>query len=117
MRELIIAGAAALLLTACNRGGNADQQAAIEQNVETQVVATNDVTAIDAATGQAANMAADVAYMPEETEAANDAAPAKTASGDKSATKPQPERSAKRPAQADSNEPALAAEPAPANAV
>jgi len=117
MRELIIAGAAALLLTACNKGGNADQQAAIEQNVETQVVATNDVTAIDAATGQAANMAADVAYMPEDTEAANDAAPAKASPGDKPATKPQPERSAKRTAPAENSEPAPAAEPARANAV
>ena len=66
MRNPTLTAVAALALASCGGGDGADSGAAAEQNVTTQVVATNDVTAIDAATGAAANMAADVDYMPNE---------------------------------------------------
>ncbi|MBA2772233.1 MAG: hypothetical protein H0U34_09545 [Sphingomonas sp.] len=78
MRELILLGAAAIALSACSPEPSAEERAAAEQNVTSQVVATNDTTAIDAATGEAANMAADVDFMPEvnlESDG-NEAAPA-----------------------------------------
>ena len=65
MRKLILCGAAAIALSACNPEPSAQERAAAEQNVTSEVVATNDTTAIDAATGQAANMAADVDFMPD----------------------------------------------------
>lgn len=65
MRELILLGGAALALCACGSEQSAEERAAAERNVTSEVVATNDTTAIDAATGEAANMAADVDYMPE----------------------------------------------------
>jgi len=65
MRELILLGGAALALCACGSEQTAEERAAAERNVTSEVVATNDTTAIDAATGEAANMAADVDYLPE----------------------------------------------------
>ena len=78
MRELILLGAAAMALSACDSGPSAEERAAAEQNVTSEVVTTNDTTAIDAATGQAANMAADVPFLPEAGNEAdgNEAAPA-----------------------------------------
>ena len=77
MRSLILPAVAAMALSACNPEQSAQERAAAEQNVTSLVVATNDTTAIDAATGQAANMAADVDFMPELENAAggNAAAP------------------------------------------
>ncbi len=65
MRDLILLGAAAVALCGCGQEQSAEERAAAEQNVTSQVVATNDTTAIDAATGEAANMAADVGFMPD----------------------------------------------------
>ena len=65
MRAVILAGVAALALASCGGNDTTQEGAAGEENVASEVVSTNDVTAIDAATGEAANMAADVDYMPE----------------------------------------------------
>jgi membrane protein involved in colicin uptake len=65
MRELILPGFAALALCACGSEQTAEERAAAERNVTSEVVTTTDTTAIDAATGEAANMAADVDFMPE----------------------------------------------------
>jgi hypothetical protein len=53
---------AALALTACGGKSTAGNSAATEENAASEAVVTNDVTAIDAATGEAANMAPDVNY-------------------------------------------------------
>lgn len=53
---------AALALSACGSKNAADNSALAEDNAASQTVVTNDVTAIDAATGEAANMAPDVNY-------------------------------------------------------
>lgn len=65
MRALILLGVAATALSACGGDQTPRNTAASEANVTSQLAATNDTTAIDAATGEAANMAADVVFMPE----------------------------------------------------
>ena len=58
MRRLILA-AALLAATACNREQQAEETAGVDQNVAVEAIGGNDLTAIDAATNDAANMAAD----------------------------------------------------------
>ena len=110
MRDLILLGAAAAALSGCNPEPSAEERAAAERNVTSEVVQTNDTTAIDAATGEAANMAADVPAIPslENEVAGNEAAPA--SEGRRTATPPRP-RPAPRPRQQDAPE----ADDSPAN--
>ena len=58
MRRLILA-AALLAATACNREQQAEETIGVDQNVAVEAIGGNDLTAIDAATNDAANMAAD----------------------------------------------------------
>lgn len=60
MRKLIILGA--LALASCGGNQQANNAAVSEESGAGDITAVNDTTAIDAATGQAANMAADVNY-------------------------------------------------------
>ena len=64
----------ALALASCGHKTAADNSAVAEQNAETATIVTNDVTAIDAATSEAANMAADVNYTFNEATVANNGA-------------------------------------------
>jgi hypothetical protein len=66
MRSLI--PIAAFLLVSCGQDQAANDAAVAEESESAQVSAVNDVTAIDAATGEAANMAADVNYSLNEAE-------------------------------------------------
>ena len=59
MRAITFAVAAALTLTACGKDEAADESRS-GSNLTAAAIASNDVTAIDAVTGEAANMAADV---------------------------------------------------------
>ena len=60
MRSLIIiAGALALSLAACRNNDQADNTQNIDENLTAENIVSNDVTAIDAVTGDAANMAAE----------------------------------------------------------
>lgn len=60
MRPLILISS--LALAACGGNGPANTAAASEGSAAEGVSAVNDITAIDAATGEAADMAADVNY-------------------------------------------------------
>jgi hypothetical protein len=60
MRALILISAAALSLAACRNNDQADNTQNIDENLTAENIVSNDVTAIDAVTGDAANMAADV---------------------------------------------------------
>jgi hypothetical protein len=60
MRIAIVA--AALALAACSNNGQADNTQNVDENLTAESIVSNDVTAIDAVTGDAANMAADVDY-------------------------------------------------------
>ena len=62
MRSKMLISFAAIALTACGGSKSAQDSSAPEQSAADDSLATNDVTAIDAATGEAANMAADVNY-------------------------------------------------------
>lgn len=64
MRAMILLVSMAAL-SACNDDQASGNDSAAERNVTSEVAATNDTTAIDAATGEAADMAADVDFMPE----------------------------------------------------
>ena len=113
MRALILAGVAALSLASCGGNDTAQEGASGEENVASEVVATNDVTAIDAATGEAANMAADVDYMPEPLDnAAENGASANSASP---ARRTAPARPRPQPAASAAPEAEPAAEPAETN--
>ena len=52
--------AALLALSACNKGAQVDNSADAGDQLTADSIVSNDVTAIDAVTGAAANMAADV---------------------------------------------------------
>ncbi|MGI8705519.1 MAG: hypothetical protein ACR2JJ_06975 [Sphingomicrobium sp.] len=66
MRSLI--PIAAFILASCGGNQTANDAAVAEESKSSQVSAVNDATAIDAATGEAANMAADVNYTFNEAE-------------------------------------------------
>ena len=59
MRALILISAAALSLAACKNNDATDNTQNIDENLTAENIVSNDVTAIDAVTGDAANMAAD----------------------------------------------------------
>lgn len=52
--------AAALALSACRNNDQKDNTQNVDENLTAENIVSNDVTAIDAVTGDAANMAADV---------------------------------------------------------
>jgi hypothetical protein len=60
MRAFILVAGAILSLAACGRSNDAGQVQNADESLSAQSIVSNDVTAIDAATGDAANMAADV---------------------------------------------------------
>jgi|SRR3954451_18143964 hypothetical protein len=67
MRLLILVAGSSLILTACGNKGQTDNTLNVDENMAAENIVSNDVTAIDAVTGDASNMAADVNY----TEALN----------------------------------------------
>ena len=77
MRILILVAGCALALSACGKNKAADNSVAIDANADAENIGSNDTTAIDAATGEDANMAADVNFTVNETDnlgAGNDTA-------------------------------------------
>src|SRR5437764_1327325 len=60
MRALILVAGAALAVAACSSNDNANNTMNVDENLSAENIVSNDVTAIDAVTGDAANMAADV---------------------------------------------------------
>jgi hypothetical protein len=62
MRLLILAAATALTLAACKNNDQHDNTTNVDENLTAENIVSNDVTAIDAVTGDAANMAADLNY-------------------------------------------------------
>jgi len=62
MRALILVAGAALTIAACNKDEPAANTTNVDQDLVAQNISANDTTSIDAATGEDANMAADVNY-------------------------------------------------------
>lgn len=71
--KLAILAAAVLFVAGCNRDGAEDANAVAERGMTAEAITANDVTAIDAVTGSAANMAADVEITNLPTNAADSA--------------------------------------------
>ena len=68
MRALILAAGAAMAVSACNNDQPAANTVNVDEALAAQNVSANDTTSIDAATGEDANMAADVNYTLNEVE-------------------------------------------------
>jgi len=60
MRALLLVAGAALALGGCGNNDQTDKTQNADENLTAENIVSNDVTAIDAVTGDAANMAADV---------------------------------------------------------
>ena len=71
MRALILVAGAALAVAACGKDGTADNTTNGDQDLATQTIGANDTTAIDAATGDDANMAADVNFTVNESDSSD----------------------------------------------
>ena len=65
MRAVILVAAAALGLAACGKNDQAENTTNVDETLTADNIVSNDVTAIDAVTGDAANMAADVNFINE----------------------------------------------------
>jgi hypothetical protein len=68
MRALILVAGAALTVSACNKNEPIANTTNVDQDLAAQNVSANDTTSIDAATGEDANMAADVNYTVNEAD-------------------------------------------------
>jgi hypothetical protein len=68
MRALILVAGAALTISACNKDEPAANTTNVDQDLVAQNISANDTTSIDAATGEDANMAADVNYTVNEVD-------------------------------------------------
>ncbi|HET7708664.1 MAG TPA: hypothetical protein VFK50_03910 [Sphingomicrobium sp.] len=62
MRALFIVAVSCLVLSACGDNSANEGGANVSGNLAAEAIFANDTTVIDAATGDASNMAADVAY-------------------------------------------------------
>ena len=115
MRALILVAGSALLLSACGNNDQADNSLNVDENLAAESIVSNDVTAIDAVTGEAANMAADVDYSNMVDNSGNSANGAAIAPKPRAGAPAKPSKTAPKSARAPA--PAVAAEPAqPANA-
>ena len=72
MRALILVAASALALSACGKNGADSSATNVDQVLAGQNVAANDTTAIDAATSDDANMAADMNFTVNESDGSAD---------------------------------------------
>ena len=86
MRALIWIAGAALAVSGCSKDQAADNTVNIDATATAEDIASNDTTAIDAATSDDANMAADVNYTIDEDENAADNA----SEGDRTTTRARP---------------------------
>lgn len=64
MRALILVASAGLCLASCKDNVAPDNAAVVGDNLAAEAIIANDTTAIDAATSDASNMAADVSFTP-----------------------------------------------------
>jgi hypothetical protein len=99
MRAAFLVLAAVLTVAGCKSNNQLDQTQNVDENLTAENFVSNDVTAIDAVTGDAANMAADSDILfgnlqpPEDTAAANEAGPERSSTP---APNPAPEDSEPR---------------------
>jgi hypothetical protein len=91
MRISVLIALTALSLSACGKNNQAANNLNIDENLAAENIVSNDVTAIDAVTGDASNMAADANYTEElNVENAAGNAPARTGANVPTPRKPAP---------------------------
>jgi len=90
MRALILIASAELGLAACRNAGQAGNTANLDENLAAESVMSNDVTAIDAVTGEGSNMAADVVLTNESDNAVGNAATPKSKPAAAASSTPRP---------------------------
>ena len=95
MRTYLLLAVAALGLASCGNNDQTDKNANVDESLSAENIVSNDVTAIDAVTGDAANMAADVDI--------NFTTQQQAAAGNGPATKPSRPSSTTRPSATQSN--------------
>ena len=93
MRLLILLAGAGLALAACGNNDQTDNTTNIDESLTAENIVSNDVTAIDAVTSDAANMAADV-----DISFTNELAPAAANGSNQVAPGDSPSRAARPPA-------------------
>jgi len=98
MRALILVAGAALTLGGCGNNDQADNTVNVDENLTAENIVSNDVTAIDAVTGAAANMAADINYM-EAIENLGENVTGNGAAATKTGTTPRPRAPSSRPSE------------------
>ena len=111
MRLLVLAAATALSLAACKNNDQHDNTMNVDENLTAENIVSNDVTAIDAVTGDASNMAADVNYTNVDENVGTEPEPGAPAN----VPPPRPNRTATPPAKPTTNT-ATDADAAAANA-
>src|SRR5881275_3041408 len=89
MRAIILFAGASLALCSCGKHDQAATSQNVDDTLTAQNIVANDVTAIDAVTGDASNMAADVAFNAEDNSLDN---------ADSNAAEPKPAAKPHRPA-------------------
>lgn len=72
MRPSVLIAISALALAACNKDEQADSGTNASAGLTAENIVTNDITAIDAVTADAANMAADINYADALADLSND---------------------------------------------
>ena len=108
MRALILVAGALLALSACRNNDQHDNTMNVDENLTSESIVSNDVTAIDAVTGDAANMAADINY----TDSSDNSVSSLPSNGTTAMPKARPQKATATAAPA---EPKTAPAPAPAN--
>jgi hypothetical protein len=98
MRALILVAAAALALAGCGNNDQKDANQNYDENLTAENIVSNDVTAIDAVTGDAANMAADVDMNFGNLVENGDTALSNDTDGKPAPIKPAPRKPAPKPA-------------------
>ena len=68
MRALILVAGASLAISACNNDQPTANTTNVDEDLTAQNISANDTTSIDAATGEDANMAADVNFTVNEAD-------------------------------------------------
>ena len=93
MRLLILATVTALAFAGCRNNDQHDNTMNIDENLTAENIVANDVTAIDAVTGDAAHMGADRNYTEADNSLGNDT----NAAAPTSRTKPSPKAPSRPP--------------------
>ena len=110
MRAIALAAAAVLALSACGKNNQTEANQAGDDGMTADSIVSNDVTAIDAVTGDAANMAADVNYqdfgngLGDNSISASTAKPTRPVSGAPSARPRQPDEPGATPPDSNATE-------------